>query len=196
MGKKQKEPPPQLLSLGTWLGRRQAFGLIASRCTATDAECLKAMRESGEYKKLGLTWEQFCQQHAGVSCVYADRLIRHLDEFGANYFRLAELIQISSDTYRLIAGSVADDGMEFGGEKIPLARENRRKLLGAVDALVGSEKRRRRRGLPRCAGTSTRLLADARAVAAKSSQREQVIAVLEQGREQLTELVERLRDPA
>jgi hypothetical protein len=27
-----------LLTLGRWLGRRQAFGMIANRCTAADAE--------------------------------------------------------------------------------------------------------------------------------------------------------------
>ena len=198
MGKKKKEAAPELLSLGTWIGRRQAFGLIANRCTAADAECLKAMRDTGEYKKLGLTWEQFCKEHAGVSRVYADRLIRHLDEFGTNYFRLAELVQISSDTYRLIAGSVSGDGVAFDGEKIPLVRENRQKLLRAVEAMRAKPKRETARP-PRAASVSRRLealLADARAIAAKPSQREQMIAVLDKGREQLAEMVELLRDPA
>jgi len=43
-----------LVDLGTRLGRRQAFGLIANRCSAADAECLKVMREHEDYKKLGL----------------------------------------------------------------------------------------------------------------------------------------------
>jgi hypothetical protein len=28
-----------MLDLGAWLGRRQAFGLIANRCSAADAAC-------------------------------------------------------------------------------------------------------------------------------------------------------------
>ena len=123
------------LTLGTWLGRRQAFGMIASRCTAADAECLKVMRETGDYKKLGLSWEQFCKQHAGVSRAYADRLIQHLEEFGTNYFRLAELIQISGETYRLIAGSVSDDGIVAEGKTIPLTRERRTEVIAAVEGL-------------------------------------------------------------
>ena len=72
-----------MMSLGAWLGRHQAFGLIANRCSAADAECLKAIRDGGEYKQLGLTWEQFCAKHAGVSRVHADRQIHYLEEFGA-----------------------------------------------------------------------------------------------------------------
>ncbi len=111
-----------LLNLGTWLGRHQTFGLIANQCSAGDAECLKILRENEEYKKLGLTWEEFCIGHAGVSRSYADRLIHYLEEFGTNYFRLVELMQISAETYRLVADSVGDAGMEVNGDTIPINR--------------------------------------------------------------------------
>jgi hypothetical protein len=136
---RQTDPDP-MLTLGTWLGRRQAFGMIANRCTAADAECLKAMRDTGEYKKMGLTWEDFCEQRAGLSRRHADRLIKHLEEFGANYFRLSELMEISHETYRLIAGAVSEDGIEHGGEKIPMTRVNRKRVMAAVEAMRGKEK--------------------------------------------------------
>jgi hypothetical protein len=44
----------KFMTLGMWLGRHQAFGLIANQCSAGDAECLKIIRENEEYKKLGL----------------------------------------------------------------------------------------------------------------------------------------------
>jgi hypothetical protein len=135
----QTDPDP-MLTLGTWLGRRQAFGMIANRCTAADAECLKAMRDTGEYKTLGLTWEDFCEQKAGLSRRHADRLINHLEEFGSNYFRLSELMEISHATYRLIAGAVSEDGIEYGGEKIPMTRVNRKRVMAAVEAMRGKEK--------------------------------------------------------
>jgi hypothetical protein len=100
-----------LPTLGRWLGRRQAFGMIANRCTAADADYLKQMRDSGKYKELGTTWAKFCQERAGISRVSTDRLINHLEEFGANYFRLSELMQISGETYRLIAGAVSEDSI-------------------------------------------------------------------------------------
>jgi len=46
------------MDLGTWLGRRQAFSIVAGRCSAADAQCLRELRESKRYKGLGLTWEQ------------------------------------------------------------------------------------------------------------------------------------------
>lgn len=131
----QNEQQDVGLELGLWLGRRQAFGMVANRCTAADAECLKALRDGGKYKQLGMNWKDFCEQKAGISRRYADKLIAHLEEFGANYFRLAELIQISSDTYRLIAGAVSDDGIEVEGCKIPLTPGNRTSLRKAVDKL-------------------------------------------------------------
>jgi hypothetical protein len=129
-----------LLTLGRWLGRRQAFGMIANRCTAADAECLKAMRDSGEYTRLGLSWDDFCEKKAGISRRHAGRLIKHLEEFGSNYFRLSELMEISHATYRLIAGAVSDDGIEYGGEKISMIPVNRNRVIEAVEAMNGKEK--------------------------------------------------------
>ena len=132
-----KQDPKEMMELGAWLGRHQAFGMIANRCSAADAECLKQMRDSGKYKELGMTWATFCQERAGISRVSADRLINHLEEFGANYFRLSELMPISRETYRLIAGSVSEEGVEVDGKKIPLTRENRKRVMAAVESLRG-----------------------------------------------------------
>src|ERR1035437_552111 len=123
-----------MMNLGAWLGRHQAFGLIANRCSAADAECLKAIRDGGEYRQLGLTWEQFCTKHAGVSRVHAERQIHYLEELGGNYFRFAEVMPISPETYRLIAGAVSDEGLECAGQRIPLVRENHHKVAAAVTA--------------------------------------------------------------
>jgi hypothetical protein len=112
-----KEDTKELFELGAWLGRHQAFGMFANRCSAADAECLKQMRDGGHYKKLGMTWAKFCDEKAGISRVYANRLIDYLEEFGANYFRLSEVIQISGETYRLIAGAVSEEGLEVDGKK-------------------------------------------------------------------------------
>ena len=43
----QADEKQQILDLGAWLGRHQAFGMIANRCTAADAECLKTIRDQG-----------------------------------------------------------------------------------------------------------------------------------------------------
>ena len=73
------------VDLGKWLGRREAFSQIAGRCSAADAKCLRALRTSKIYKKMGLTWEETCKQKVGICRKVADRIIRDLDEFGDDY---------------------------------------------------------------------------------------------------------------
>ena len=133
----------QSMDLGTWLGRGQAFSLIANKCAAAQAECLKRIREEGSYKSLGFTWEDFCPQHLGLSRSRADQLIRQLDEFGAAYFHLAEIMQISADSYRRIAGVIHDDSIEIGGELVPITPENALKIKQAVLALQKESERAR-----------------------------------------------------
>jgi|KBSMisStaDraftv2_1062788.scaffolds.fasta_scaffold1145701_1 hypothetical protein len=120
---------------GAWIGRHEAFSLIANRCLAADAECLKALRDSGEYKKYAPSWAQFCEEKLGMSRPTADRQIECFEQFGANYRRMAEAISISPATYELINGSVSDKGLEFRGEYIPIKRENSAKLAAAVKVL-------------------------------------------------------------
>jgi hypothetical protein len=120
------------VGVGLWLGRGQAFSLIANKCAAAQAECLKRLRQEGAYKSLGCTWEEFCRQHLGLSRSRADQLIRQLDEFGAAYFHLAEIMRISENSYRRIAGAIHDDCLEIGGELVPIAPEHAPRIRAAV----------------------------------------------------------------
>lgn len=117
------------------MGRRQAFGAIAGKTAAADVECLRRIRDEKLYRAKAEDWGSYCQKYIGVSQSYANRLIRQLEEFGPNYFHLSQLARISADAYRQIAGSVDDDGIRFGGEKIAIIPENSQKLIEAVNAL-------------------------------------------------------------
>jgi hypothetical protein len=123
---------PPTLELGAWLGKGQAFGLMRNRCSAAQAECLKELRERRLHDALGLNWEEFCRNHLGISRSQADKLIQRLDEFGGDYFRLSELMRISPATYRSISGSVSDQHIEIGGERVPIVPENGQRIRRAV----------------------------------------------------------------
>lgn len=135
MSEEQDDRKKILLNLGGWMGRHQAFALVSNRCSAADAECLKAIRDEGNYKELGVTWEQFCVKYAGISRVQADQHIHCFEEYGANYRRMAELMSLTSGTFKLIAGAVSDKGLEFQGEYIPLMPENAARIAAAVKVL-------------------------------------------------------------
>ncbi len=132
--------------LGAWIGRGQAFGLIATKCSAAQAQCLKTVRESRSFEQLGLDWDGFCVTHAGITRSYADRLIRQLDEFGENYFRLSQLTQVSPETYRQIEAAVSGEGLEFEGETIPLDAAHAPRIRRAVAALRRQLREARERG--------------------------------------------------
>jgi|SRR5579862_3676355 len=129
------ETPNDWMEAGAWVGRQQAFAVIANKCTAAQALALKQMRESRFYETLGLNWETFCRDHAGISRAYADDLIRRLDEFGDSYFRLADIARISPEVYRGIATKVTPEGIEIDGESVPLTRANAGRIRAAIKRL-------------------------------------------------------------
>jgi hypothetical protein len=124
-----------LLEVGTWLGRHQAFGLIASKCSAADAACLRQIRDNKHYRVLGLTWEEFCSRHAGVDHRTADRIVERLEEFGEAYFNLSQLMPIQPSGYRDLASSVTGNTIELDGRKIPITPENAPHIIEAVREL-------------------------------------------------------------
>ena len=137
------ETPREWIDAGAWVGRQQAFAMIANRCSAAQALCLKQVRETGLYEKLELTWEEFCKEYAGISRAQADRLIQQLEEFGEAYFRLSEIARISPETYRRIASQVSDEGLEFDGGVLALTPENAPRIRAAVQALRAQLKQAR-----------------------------------------------------
>ena len=118
--------------LGTWLGRRQAFSMIAGRASAADAECLRRIREQKLYRSRTAKWPEFCVRYVGASKTNVDRMIRQLEEFGPPFFQLAQLTRISPETYRAIAPQVGQEGLRFEGEAIALVPENAEKVSAAV----------------------------------------------------------------
>jgi hypothetical protein len=132
---------PEEVQLGILLGRRQAFSLIAGRCSAADAACLREIRKQKSYKSIAKNWTEFCSQHLGMSHTQANRIIGYLDEFGPEYFELAQLTGIPVDTYRAIAPAVKDRALHYDGQVIALLPENAEKLAEAVEKL-------RHRGVP------------------------------------------------
>ena len=129
------ETPREWIDAGAWVGRQQAFAMIANRCSAAQALCLKQVRESRLFEKLELTWEEFCKEFAGISRAQADRLIQQHEELEDAYFRLSEIARISPETYRRIASQVSDEGIEFDGRTLALTPENAPKIRAAIQTL-------------------------------------------------------------
>ena len=127
--------PDSVIDAVLWAGRQQAFALIAAQSTAAQVRCLRNIHETRAYEAMGLSWEEFCPKHAGMSRVNADNLIRRLNEFGEKYFQISDLTHIGPETYRQIAGHVHDDALDLDGESIPLTPENAPRIREAIRTL-------------------------------------------------------------
>lgn len=131
----QTDRDAALLDLGVVLGQTHAFGVVAGRCSAAQAEGLRHLRDERLYKCCAVRWDEFCPKFLKISRTEADRTIQLLEEFGPAYFDLSQLTRISPETYRAIAPAVKDGALHVNGEAIPLVPENSRKVSAAVAEL-------------------------------------------------------------
>jgi len=121
--------------VGVWLGRRQAFAMMAGRCSASDAECLRDIRAHKRYRAFNMAWDQFCTEHLGINRATADRVIRQLDEFGPEFFTLAQLTHITPAEFRQLQPAVRGHALLHAGEAIPIEAQNGPRLAAALDEL-------------------------------------------------------------
>ena len=121
--------------LGNLMGRHEALGLIAIRCTAADAAALRQIREKELWRSEAQTWNEFCETRLKMSRGNANRLIKLLEEFGETYFTISQATRISPQTYRAIAPAIRDNALHVDGEAIALTEENAPRIAAAVEAL-------------------------------------------------------------
>jgi hypothetical protein len=133
--KNQLAPSADAFDLGEWLGRRQAFGVIAGRCSAAEAECLRRIRDDKLYLARAADWGEFCGRYLTMSRRSADRLIGYLDEFGPAYFQLSQLTRIPPEVYRAIQPAITTEGIRIHDEVIALEPSNSERLANAVAEL-------------------------------------------------------------
>ena len=123
------------LDLGRLLGQREAFNVVAGRCSAADAAILREIREKRLWEAYAKSWEEFCTVWLHISKTNANRIIRNLDEFGPTYYEVAQLTRISPETYRAIAPAIRDQVLHHNGEAIALISQNAEKVAAAVAEL-------------------------------------------------------------
>jgi hypothetical protein len=123
------------MELGILLGRRQAFALVAGRCTAAQVDAMRRMRDGKLYLRVADKWGEYCSNVLKMTGRNANFLIGYLNEFGPGYFDLAQPTGITPAAYRLIAPAMQRDGIHLGGEVIALIPENAAQAAEAVSRL-------------------------------------------------------------
>ena len=125
-----------LIELGKWMGRRDAFGQVAGRCSAAEIESLRQIHDGKMYQRLNSTWDQFCARHLRVSARTVDRELAHLRRFGPVFFTVRQLARIGAREYAAIADCITEQGVRVNGEVIALDPENGEEVAGAGKALL------------------------------------------------------------
>ena len=113
-----------VLDLGIMVGQRRAFGMVAGRCSAAQAECLRKIREAKSYLTLAPNWPEFCERHLKISKRTADRAIALLKKHGPLYFETAALTGITPAEFERIEDAIQQDGIHVGSDVIALIPEN------------------------------------------------------------------------
>jgi len=146
--------------------------MIANQSMAAQAACLRQILDSEAYKTIDLTWDEFCETYARMSRKHADDLIHKLEEFGAAYFRLSEIIRVSPETYRQIADKVEGEEIEIDGQKVLIAPENAPLIRTAIQSLRSQlQKAKSREGVSVCTVSSlNRTISDAVSEFTRASQ--------------------------
>ena len=138
-----------------WIGRHQAFAVIAVKCTLAQATALKELKEARAFEALGLSWADFCKQRLGISRSQADELIQRLDTLGSTYFRLSEIARISPEVFRRISPQLNGETIEINGEPVPFTPENAPKIREAILSLRRKLRQERERTCPNIAQLET-----------------------------------------
>jgi hypothetical protein len=126
---------PSPLSLGIGVGRAQAFGMVAAKCSAAQARSMRDIRDSQVYREVDLTWEEFCTRSFGLSRRRVDQIIHHFEEFGPAYFQLSEFLRISAADFRQLSPHIQGETLEIAGQTIDIVPENAARIRQAIAAL-------------------------------------------------------------
>lgn len=126
----------EMIELGKWMGRRDAFGQVAGCCSAAEIESLRRIHDGKLYQSLNCTWQEFCAEHLKVTARTVDRELAHLRRFGPAFFAVRQFARISDREYAAIADCITEEGVRVNGELVALDPENSEQIAGAVRALL------------------------------------------------------------
>jgi hypothetical protein len=114
------------------LGQNRMASMVGGRCSAVSIDRMRQIRDQKLFLAVAETWEEFCPKFLGISKTQANRLIQMLNDYGPQYFELAQLTRVTVEEYKTIAPAMTNNGLAWNGEEIELVPENAEKLAAAV----------------------------------------------------------------
>src|SRR5690349_14927082 len=128
----EKLPAKKSVNVERWLGRREAFALIAGRCSAFDAASLREIREEKLWVDSAASWDEFCRIKLQSSRHRIDNIIRQLDEHGLQFFHACQAHHLTEPEYIKLKEHFTAEGFQNDGQLIPWGEENSDRLADAI----------------------------------------------------------------
>ena len=129
------KPDAELLELGIIMGQRRAFGMVAGRSSAAQAQCITKIHDEKQYLKVADSWDEYCERFLKMSRRTADRIITLLRRHGPLYFETTALTGLSPAEFARIKHAIQIDGIHVEGDVIALIPENAARAVEAVARL-------------------------------------------------------------
>jgi hypothetical protein len=127
---------PTGFQLGQWLGRREAFSLIAGRCSAAEIEIVRHIRDARLYEDLHCNWDECCTRHLHASRRSVERELGYLQKYGPAFFTVRQLTHITVREYQSIAAHITEHGVNLDGAVTALHSGNSDQVSAIVEELL------------------------------------------------------------
>ena len=118
------------------VGRQEILDAYGCITTALWAENIHNIKASKGYKKQGLTWSQACAKYfPHLSVDTCDRWASAFGQFGAQFFHVRDVVQISAQAYRQLNPEFTEDGkICIAGQEFVLSKSNAGAIQSAIEA--------------------------------------------------------------
>jgi hypothetical protein len=133
--KTDAEPAPNTFNLARWLGRREAFGVIAGRCSAAEVECLREIRDQKLYLENSANWDEFCRVQLRTSRRKVDTALRQLQQYGRRFFHAAQMMRLTEAEFVSVQEHLTDEGVKLDGQVIAWGSENEARITETMGKL-------------------------------------------------------------
>ena len=126
---------PDATSLERWLGRNEAFAMIAGRCSAAYAAGLREIRDNKKYVDAAANWDEFCRVVLKSSRKRIDNVIRQLDEHGPEFFHATQAHRLTEPEYVALKEHFSAEGMKINGEILCWGEGNNERIAQEIGKL-------------------------------------------------------------
>lgn len=145
----QRQKEESIASVSEAMGKIMATNFFRAQADFFTMVMLKKVKDSREYLRFGMTWQQFCDR-SGIKRRTIDRDLQNLEPFRQDF--LGQLANISGVTYNKVKylgieakeslAILANNAITYNGETIPVDAEHKEDILALLETIEENHKKK------------------------------------------------------